>query len=98
MNEYVNGELIRMADSLREQLGQIEDWDDEADERRMRLHRAIAHLHLAFAELSMIPFLRGVAVRSMTKTEQSPAPAPDSAEASDGFEPMCHGMGSPDDG
>lgn len=52
---WANEDVRRMADDLAEQADKITDMDDDADLCRAHLHRAIAHLSLAYAELVTCP-------------------------------------------
>ena len=54
-NDWVNADVRRMADDLTDQADTISDMEELADEKRAHLARAIAHLHLAYAELITMP-------------------------------------------
>ena len=53
--DWVNKDIIRMAESLEKQIEAIQDEEEFADTKRAHLHRAIGHLHMAFAELTSCP-------------------------------------------
>lgn len=50
-DEWVNADVMRMADSLNKQVRSITDEEDPTGTRRAKLSRASAHLTLAFSEL-----------------------------------------------